>query len=182
MVYNHFIKCQVCGTITRIRLQVGFLKHHPVVVACCNCGTSMNGYVDIKQEYPEIRFQFENADEVPDNNDSSYVVECSGEFPTIKPHSDSDEGRIVISPFMRYLSIMGHERYEKYTQSIVKLNNFCDQWSQYKRIIDLFSRGDRIYLTAEIWKMLPKEHFPCCNEFEISRAVHMIEVIYFIYQ
>lgn len=180
MVYNHFIKCQVCGTVTRIRLQVGLLKGHPVVVACCNCGTSMNGYVDINQECPGLRFQFENADEVQDNKDSRYVVECSGEFPTIKPHADSTEGRIALSPFMRYTSIMGHERYEKFAQSIAKLNNFCDRWSQYKRIIDLYNRGNRTYLTAEIWKMLPKEHFPCRNEFEISRAVHMIEVLYFI--
>ena len=180
MVYNHFIKCQVCGTVTRIRLQVGLLKGHPVVVACCNCGTSMNGYVDINQECPGLRCQFENADKVQDNKDSRYVVECSGEFPTIKPHADSAEGRIALSPFMRYTSIMGHERYEKFAQSISKLNNFCDRWSQYKRIIDLHSRENRTYLTAEIWKMLPKEHFLCRNEFEISRAVHMIEVIYFI--
>lgn len=180
MVYNHFIKCQVCGTVTRIRLQVGLLKGHPVVVACCNCGTSMNGYVVINQECPGLRFQFENADEVQDNKDSRYVVECSGEFPTIKPHADSTEGRIALSPFMRYTSIMGHERYEKFAQSISKLNNFCDRWSQYKRIIDLYNRGNRTYLTAEILKMLPKEHFLCRNEFEISRAVHMIEVLYFI--
>jgi len=140
----------------------------------------MNGYVDINQECPGLRFQFENADEVQDNKDSRYVVECSGEFPTIKPHADSAEGRIALSPFMRYTSIMGHERYEKFAQSISKLNDFCDRWSQYKRIIDLHNRGNRTYLTAEIWKMLPKEHFPCRNEFEISRAVHMIEVIYFI--
>lgn len=180
MVYNHFIKCQVCGTVTRIRFQVGLLKGHPVVVACCNCGTSMNGYVDINQECPGLRFQFENADEVQDNTDSRYFVECSGEFPTIKPHADSTEGRIALSPFMRYTSIMGSERYEKFAQSISKLNNLCDHWSQYKRIIDLYNRGNRTYLTAEIWKMLPKEHFPCRNEFEISRAVHMIEVLYFI--
>lgn len=180
MVYNHFIKCQVCGTVTRIRLQVGLLKGHPVVVACCNCGTSMNGYVDINQECPGLRFQFENADEVQDNKDSRYVVECSGEFPTIKPHTDSTGGRIALSPFMRYTSIMGRGRYEKFAQSISKLNNFCDRWSQYKRIIDLYNHGNRTYLTAEIWKMLPKELFPCRNEFEISRAVHMIEVLYFI--
>lgn len=97
MVYNHFIKCQVCGTVTRICLQVGLLKGHPVVVACCNCGTSMNGYVDINQECPGLRFQLENADEVQDNKDSRYVVECSGEFPTIKPHADSTKGSQSIS-------------------------------------------------------------------------------------
>lgn len=180
MVYNHFIKCQVCGSVTRIRLQVGFLEHHPIVAVCCKCGTSMNGVVDINQDTLGLRFHFENADEIADKKDSCYVVECSGEFPTIKPHVDSVEGRIAISPFMRYSNKMGHERYERFSQSIAKLNNFCDHWAQYKRIIDLFNSGDRTYLKNEIWKMLPEEQFPCRNEFEIARAVHMIEVIYFI--
>lgn len=43
MVYNHYIKCQVCGSITRIRLQVGHLKQHPIVVTCGKCKTSLLG-------------------------------------------------------------------------------------------------------------------------------------------
>lgn len=34
MVFNTFIKCQVCGSITRIRLQVGWQEEHPIEVAC----------------------------------------------------------------------------------------------------------------------------------------------------
>ncbi len=180
MVYNHFIKCQVCGSVTRIRLQVGFLKKHPIVVACCKCGTSMNGYVEIGQDRPSLRFHFDNADEIEDQNDSNYVVECSGEFPTIKPHADSIEGRMTVSPFIRCMSKMGDGNYESFTQSIAKLNYFCEHWAQYKRVFDLFDRDDRTYLTNEIWKMLPKEQFPCRNEFEIARAVHMIEIRYFV--
>ena len=45
MVFNTFIKCQVCGSITRIRLQVGWQKEHPIVVACGKCGTSLSGNV-----------------------------------------------------------------------------------------------------------------------------------------
>ena len=70
--------------------------------------------------------------------------------------------------------------YEEFTQVISKLNDFRNNWARYKRIIDLFDLGDHRYLLNEIWKILPKDQFKCRNEFEISRAIHMIEVIYFI--
>lgn len=34
MVFNTCIKCQVCSSVTRIRLQVGWQEEHPIVVAC----------------------------------------------------------------------------------------------------------------------------------------------------
>ena len=36
MVFNTFIKCQVCGCITRVRLQVGGQEEHPIEVTCVN--------------------------------------------------------------------------------------------------------------------------------------------------
>ena len=47
MVFNTFIKCQVCRSITRVRLQVGWQEEHPIVVACGKCGTSLSGSVKI---------------------------------------------------------------------------------------------------------------------------------------
>ena len=176
MVHNHFIKCQVCGTVTRIRLQVGYLNEHPINVACGRCGTTMNGKVLIGQETPELKYSFENADE-SQNGDADYVVECSGEFPTLKPRIDNSNDKYILSPFMRFAF---QEGYTEFKNVISKLNYFSSHWPQYKRIIDLFERGNRDYLLNEIWKVLPKDQFQCRNEFEISRAVHMIEVIYFI--
>lgn len=43
MVFNTFIKCQVCGCITRVRLQVGCQEEHPIEVTCGKCGTSLSG-------------------------------------------------------------------------------------------------------------------------------------------
>ncbi len=56
MVYNTFIKCQVCGSITRVRLQVGWQEEHPIVVACGKCGTSLSGSVKIGQDRPGLKF------------------------------------------------------------------------------------------------------------------------------
>ena len=50
MVYNEFIRCEVCGCITRIRLQVGWLDEHPIAVTCGKCGISLKGKVKIGQD------------------------------------------------------------------------------------------------------------------------------------
>ena len=64
MVYNEFIRCEVCGCITRIRLQVGWLDEHPIAVTCGKCGISLKGKVKIEQDTPGLKFEFENAKRV----------------------------------------------------------------------------------------------------------------------
>ena len=114
MVYNEFIKCQVCNTITRVRLQVGLLKTHPIVITCGCCGISLKGDVEIGQDEPSLHFTFENADIMTDTDSSinyDYYVECSGEFPTSKlkedkrPHVNPFVEGNPISPFIRFCTI-----------------------------------------------------------------------------
>ena len=62
MVHNSYIKCRVCNSITRVRLQVGWLEQHPIVIACGKCGVSLSGKVDTGQMQPGLKFEFENAD------------------------------------------------------------------------------------------------------------------------
>lgn len=123
MVHNYYIKCQVCGAITRIRLQVGYLKEHPIHVACGRCCTSLNGMVYIGQDEPSLEYHFENADPVSGIDKADYIVECSGEFPTMKPSSkDFDiESEYILSPFMRYSQ---HCRYEDFSKTVSMLNSF----------------------------------------------------------
>ena len=68
MVFNTFIKCQVCGCITRVRLQVGWQEEHPIEVTCGKCGTSLSGKVKIGQDCPGLNFSFDNADDAQDEN------------------------------------------------------------------------------------------------------------------
>ena len=85
MVHNCFIKCQVCGKITRIRLQVGWLPEHPIVVTCGECGTSLSGKVTIGQEQPGLRFAFDNAEIVIDEN-ADYMVDVINKAKKDKDH------------------------------------------------------------------------------------------------
>lgn len=74
MVYNCFIRCHVCGSITRVRLQVGWQEEHPIVVACRKCGISLNGKVKIGQDMPGLEFSFENAEILREDESADYFT------------------------------------------------------------------------------------------------------------
>ena len=175
MVFNTFIKCQVCGCITRVRLQVGWQEEHPIEVACGKCGISLSGSVKIRQDRPGLSFSFDNADDVQDE-DADYIVECSGEFPTAKQAEAADLEGLVITPFIRYINCMKtDESYEEFVQAVSKLNETAKKWKSYKRILNL-AKNKSEYLTQEIQKEFSGYYFQCRDESEILRAVHMIEV------
>lgn len=109
MVFNCFIKCQVCGNITRIRLQVGWQNEHPVVVTCGKCGTSLSGHVKIGQSSPSLKFDFDNADIINKADNVDYMVECSGEFPTMKQCEVNGVDDIIITPFIKAMNCMKDE-------------------------------------------------------------------------
>ena len=175
MVFNTFIKCQVCGCITRVRLQVGWQEEHPIEVACGKCGTSLSGSVKIEQDRPGLSFSFDNADEVQNEN-ADYIIECSGEFPTLKQVEAADLERLVITPFIRYMNCMKtNDSYEEFGQDVSKLNATAKKWKSYKRILNL-AKNNSEYLTQEIQKEFSGHFFQCRDESETLRAVHMIEV------
>lgn len=180
MVDNCFLRCQVCHHITRVRLQVGFLEEHPIVVTCGECGISLSGRVKIGPENPGLEYEFENADIVGQEKQPDYITECSGEFPVQKPYKSETALEINLSPFIANQIQMGSDGYEKFRKDVNILNSIYHRWSDYKRVIDLQKNGKREYLLPEIWKIIPKEYFPCRDEYEILRAIHLIEIRYFL--
>ncbi|PHU34249.1 SEC-C domain-containing protein [Pseudobutyrivibrio ruminis] len=180
MVHNYYIKCQVCNKITRIRLQVGWLPEHPIVVTCGECGTSLSGHVLIGQDEPRLSYYFSNADSVLEQ-DADYMVECSGEFPTIKHCLAFDSQEILITPFIRAMSNMdSNDIYEEFCKSVGTVLQTKYRWNEYKRILDLSLSGNKKYLIQEIQRLFGKDKMPCRNELEILRGVHMVEVHCFI--
>lgn len=175
MVFNTFIKCQVCGSVTRVRLQVGWQEEHPIVVTCGKCGTSLSGSVKIVQDLPGLKFVFDNADEIPDA-EADYMVECSGEFPTAKQSKAAELEEVLITPFIRYMNCMKtNDSYEQFEKAVSQLNQTEKKWKNYKRIIGLFKNNSE-YLVQEIQKEFSGQYFQCRDESEILRTVHMIEV------
>jgi len=181
MVYNCFIRCRVCVSITRVRLQVGWQEQHPIVIACGKCGTSLLGKVHIGQDEPGLQFEFDNADILNNDEKADYVIECSGEFPTVKQHNGAQAPEIDITPFIRNQMRMEEKNgYEKFVKSVSTLNETAEKWTDYKRVLDLSQNGNKSFLLQEIKKIFPEDVFPCRNEFEILRAIHFIEIHGFV--
>lgn len=181
MNINKYIRCQVCGSVTRIRLQVGNLEQHPIVVSCGKCKTSLTGMVFIGQDRPSIKFEFNNADVLKkDSFDAGdYFAECSGEFPVQKQHEDSPEDLISISSFITQISVLNDvEKIEEYYRVLNGLIDTCKKWKLYKRIIDLFENNSP-YLEQEIRKVFNGPLFPCKTAPEVLHTVHMIEILGF---
>lgn len=141
---------------TRIRLQIGYLKQHPIVVTCWNCGTSLTGEVNIEQDKLGVKVSFENAEIVEKRSEEEYVMECSGEFPTIKLHKDIDS--FDITPFIRHVSrLESKEKIIEFRNDIFDLNKTIKNWPKYKRIFDLseknISEKNNKYLVQELKKI-----------------------------
>lgn len=178
MVYNCFIKCQVCGSITRIRLQVGWQDEHPIVIACGKCGISLIGKVNIGQNTLGVSFSFDNAN-IVDDSEAEYLVECSGEFPTKKMCEDVHD--FDISPFIRNQARMqSSDGYEQFRKNVSILNRTVQRWAEYKRVFELSQNANTEYLIQEVKKIIPENIVPGRNKLEILRAVHMVEVVGFI--
>lgn len=177
MVQNSFIRCQVCGSVTRVRLQVGYLNQHPIVITCGKCRTSLLGRVYIGQDNPSLRYEFDNADIVNDNDKADFIVECSGEFPVKKQCVQDASNIIDLSSYIRNISMVRDSgSFEKFGASISQLNETASKWKSYKRIFDLFVNKSE-YLPQEIQKEFRGEFFSCNYEHEILRSVHNIEVL-----
>lgn len=177
MVYNMYIKCEVCGTVTRIRLQVGWQEEHPIAITCGECGVSLKGKVFIGQDQPDLRFEFENAEQLEQVDEPDYAVECSGEFVTLKLCKGKELHEEVITPFIRYQQkVGGLDKYGKFTEGLSTLMRTVCIWPQYERILQLSKCGNKEYLIQEIKKLFPKEFSNCRDEFEIMRGVRMVEV------
>ncbi len=178
MVHNIYIKCQVCGCVTRVRLQIGHLCQHPIVVTCGKCQTSLLGTAYIGQEDISLKYEFDNADLLNGMTNADFIVECSGEFPVKKQNSEN-ANKMDISPFIRNISrIEGNSSWEEFNETIARLNTTASKWKSYKKILNLFENKSE-FLAQEIKKEFQGSFFTCGSESEILRSVHNIEVIGF---
>lgn len=168
--------------VTRIRLQVGHLKEHPIVVTCGKCKTSLLGKAFFDQENPGVKLDFENADSIVNHNMDAgdYFVECSGEFPVRKQGEDGDSNLIAISPFISHMMRMGsdNDKFETYSRTIAKLNQTREKWTYYKRVLNLYENNSP-YLEQELKKEFDGPMFPCKTEPEKLHTVYMIEILGF---
>lgn len=146
---NYYVKCRICNSITRVKLQVGWMDEHPVAVWCGRCHVLLNGTAIMDQENVRVRMQFKNADLIFDEKISpDFFQETSGEFPTFKLVNEGHEISMLSSarpPFIRNAYNDNINRFRHYSRKMINLNN--TGWYDLNCIFELWKNSENnIYL------------------------------------
>lgn len=79
MTVNYFLKCPVCGSITRMRSPAGYMFSTPVRIHCGNCSTLLTGEFISDNEKIKAYYEPGNCEEVEPQK-YQYYGEASGEM------------------------------------------------------------------------------------------------------
>ena len=177
MTNRSFLKCDVCGAVTLLRLQVGWLDEHPIRIPCGKCGILISGTVYIDQVNPNLRYEIHNATEIEEVVPEFYV-EASGELlaEKLKRHKG---GPFVWSPFFQALWAMGNDNYIDFKGKALQFLAFTKtEWPKVRRVNELWLNKQFGYLPDEVARYLPKEKFPMTNEAEYLRGIHQLNLLF----
>ena len=84
MTYNIFVKCDVCGSISDLKWQVGELSKNIFRICCGKCKTLIE--CEVTTNNGSFNYEFKNAKEIDAKLDSrcDYIVPISSEILTEK--------------------------------------------------------------------------------------------------
>jgi hypothetical protein len=179
MTNRSFLKCDVCGAVTLMRLQVGWLEEHPIRVPCGKCGILISGTIHIDQVNPGLRYEIHNASEIQETVPDFYV-EASGELLAEKLKRYKG-GPFFWSPppFFQALWAMGNDNYTEFKGKALQFLAFTKtEWPKVRRINELWLGKQYQYLPDEVARYLPKDKFPMTNEAEYVRGVHQLNLLF----
>jgi len=183
LVIRNSIKCEVCGKVTLVRVQAGWLEEHPIRYYCANCGILITG--SYKSSYSSTSVSFENGTRINETDNgyyNDYCIEVSGELLTEKIRLVQNQSDIMmlISPFIKNLDIIGRE---KYGHIIRKGNKFIslmkNDWSTIRRVIELYLNGKDEYLSSELHNLFPNNDFPENNKLELLNGIHRLFLMFY---
>lgn len=142
MTVNYFIKCPICGEVTRIRTPAGYIYSTPVRIHCGNCNTLMTGEFISDNNTGRAYYVSGNCKEVIPQ-DYKYYGEAAGEILCKKiSHTPGTANSLAcppnVSPVFGFLRSM----------SIDELNDFIN-YACY--ISDLDKNWDSIQIKYNLY-------------------------------
>jgi len=181
MNVRNFLKCEVCGSITLVRTQLGWLEQHPIRVYCGRCGILLSGTVFQNPTEGTFRFEFSNS-QVIESTRPDYYIEASGELLTekLQPYIGPDDVPYITPPFFNSFFAMGHENYLQFAGKTGEFLHRCKKdWPKVRRVLELWLSGRFEFLKEEIGRYLSEKEFPLNNELEYLRGVHQLYLLFF---
>ena len=174
MIQRYYIECPVCGNVTVVRIQAGFLDWHPVRFNCGNCKISLYGEAFF--EAPNITLKMHRGKIINEVQNPSFLLPVSGEIlcPKLTPIKSNDEICTKMSPFINIISLMGFDKYEEFKQYITNcLDYILENQNHFIVCNQLHFLKQDNYLKNEL-SYLPEKLYPLNNEADLYRAFHFI--------
>lgn len=150
MTHNYFIKCPVCGTVTRMRTPAGYIEKTPVRIHCGECNTLMTGEFHVNNDKIGIGYVPLNCEEVVPSeiNHFDYFGEASGEMlcsKVIRCYAEGDEicmppmGKV--SPVFALMTSMSEDDRIRFINYACYCTSVVSKWDQHRIKYDLFLNG-----------------------------------------
>lgn len=119
------IKCNICGTHTLLRVQIGHIERMPIAIGCIGCGVVLKGYHHTDNSKKQTSLELLNGTVIQEETgvNSSQEIECSAEFPTRRFTKGAGEFRV--SPFINAFQTM---KEESYIEFVGRINSFVKEW------------------------------------------------------
>lgn len=179
-VYRFYQECEVCQTVTLIRVQAGHLPRHPVRVYCGNCEILFSGEVLFNEDIPNVQLRLNNSIPLINNegDDYKFAIEVSGELPTMKLYTGYHEidSEYIKTPFIRLMGLIGHEKYDDFGAHIRFMRTIPDSWPRVRRISELFYNKKWELLNRELRKSVRNKNLDLLSEIDYLMAVHQYTI------
>lgn len=176
MTVNYFIKCPVCGTITRMRTPAGYIYNTPVRIHCGKCNTLLTGEFISDKENAEAYYIPKNCEEVPLQN-YEYYGEASGEIlcKKIQLLPDTKENLIKsprLSPVFSFLYSMSEDNKNNFINYTCFAYDLTKNWDLMQIKYNLFLNGEMDLIKEKYETDAKKLGYNLSSDFEIMRYVY----------
>lgn len=143
MTVNYFIKCPICGTITRMRSPAGYLYKSVVRIHCGKCGTLLSGEFISDNKNTRVRFTPLNCGVVEDSLTYEFEGQASGELLTtkiIKIDKNETDLRMPhsLSPAMEALINISQVDFTYFIKFALHAEKINEDWDNNRTLFDLY--------------------------------------------
>ena len=169
MTVNYFIKCPICGAVTRMRSPAGYIYSTPVRIHCGSCNTLLSGEFISDNEKIKAYYKPFNCESIS-TREYDYYGEASGELLCAKiiPQKSNVEETLMPrpSPVFAFMSAMGEEEREAYI-------NYACYASDWSKNIDNNRVKYDLYLNKKYELLKSKyENIALQNGYDLSSSVY----------